>query len=189
MMFGFGRAGSPSRPVYGLHPHSPPAARRSAPTNNIHVSLNTHGCLHPPRFFANPNQTFFYCASRRCKQCPSSSSGLRTSLVSSWKSLSCLSPMSQEMITEHKGSHRLDHRHRPWQNTGIMTAAHRQLRRLSGRGHSLLAPKDRCSRLECDPKENILSVADPSLNAAGIICPGSHPAFPHFKSVVVFGTG
>src|SRR6516164_9412473 len=45
MMFGFGRGGSPSRPVYGLHPHSPRAARRSAPTNNlpvIYVSLNTH---------------------------------------------------------------------------------------------------------------------------------------------------
>ena len=45
MMFGFGRAGSPSRPLYGLHAHSPWAARRSAPTNNlpvIYVSLNTH---------------------------------------------------------------------------------------------------------------------------------------------------
>src|SRR6516162_10768744 len=45
MMFGFGRAGSPSRPVYGLHLNSPRAARRSAPTNNlpvIYVSLNTH---------------------------------------------------------------------------------------------------------------------------------------------------
>jgi len=46
MMFGFGRAGSPSRPVYGLHPHSPRAARRSAPTNNLPViyvspNLNT----------------------------------------------------------------------------------------------------------------------------------------------------
>jgi hypothetical protein len=47
MMFGFGRrAGFPSRPVDGVHAHSPRAARRSAPTKNllvIYVSLNTYG--------------------------------------------------------------------------------------------------------------------------------------------------
>src|SRR6516225_1758927 len=48
MMFGFGRAGSPSRPVHGLHPALPWAARSSAPTNDlpvIYVSLNTHLAL------------------------------------------------------------------------------------------------------------------------------------------------
>jgi len=36
-MFGFGRGGSPSRPVYGFHPPTSPGARRSAPTNNLPV--------------------------------------------------------------------------------------------------------------------------------------------------------
>jgi hypothetical protein len=34
------RAGSPSRPLHGLHPHSARAARRSAPTNNLPVTNN-----------------------------------------------------------------------------------------------------------------------------------------------------
>ena len=50
-----GRAGSPSRPVHGSH--SPRAARRSAPTNNlpvIYVSLNTPLLATPTESKATP---------------------------------------------------------------------------------------------------------------------------------------
>jgi len=48
-MFGFGRAGSPSRPVYGLQPHSPRAARRSAPIQqpSSHIRLAKHTLASP----------------------------------------------------------------------------------------------------------------------------------------------
>src|ERR1700730_304990 len=69
----------------------------------------------------------------------------------------------------------------------IVATARRQLRRFAGHSYSLLRTKDCRSRFEGDAKEDVLSVADSALNSPGMICSGSHLAFPNFKGIIVLG--
>ena len=44
-------------------------------------------------------------------------------------------------------------------------------------------------RLEADAHQNVLPVGDASLNTAGVVGGGTHPAALHVKRVIMFQTG
>src|SRR5438874_1078452 len=79
------------------------------------------------------------------------------------------------MITQYQGGHRFDDRDRSRQNTWIVTTPRRQGRFLARRSHRFLLARDSGGWLEGDPEENILAIADATLDTAGSV--GCRPHF------------
>ena len=86
--------------------------------------------------------------------------------------------LAEQVVADHKVHHRLDHRNGTGEDTGIMATARGQLGGLPIHGDCLLNLCDRGGGLEGHPEEDLLAIADPTLNAAGTVGCGADPTTP-----------
>ena len=93
--------------------------------------------------------------------------------------------LTEQMIAEYQGGHRLDHRHGSWQDARIVTPPRSQLSGLALHGDSLLRLGNGGGRLEGDAKLDVLPVAVAALNATGTVRVSPDLSLLDYEGIIV----
>ena len=89
------------------------------------------------------------------------------------------------MVTEGEGRHGFDHGDCAGKNAGVMSSAGFELDVFEVGGDGLLGMEDGGGGFECDAEEDVLSVGDAALDAAGPVGGGPDFSVAHSEGVVV----